>query len=168
MRNLFLTVLIAQLVLIPTASWAQNMNAVCDLNGDGTVNSADLDLAKNMALGTTACPTTINVFGVGVCNVVVVQRVTNASTGGACLPHYVSLTWNGSTGATGYNVYRGTATNGTAPTNPVKITPTPITTTSFTDTTVQGGQTYYYVTTAVNASGESGYSNQASATIPSP
>jgi fibronectin type 3 domain-containing protein len=35
------------------------------------------------------------------------------------------------------------------------------------DNTVSAGDTYYYVTTAVNASGlESGYSNQAVAAVP--
>jgi hypothetical protein len=34
------------------------------------------------------------------------------------------------------------------------------------DTTVQSGATYYYVATAVDANGESGYSNQAAAVIP--
>jgi fibronectin type 3 domain-containing protein len=42
-------------------------------------------------------------------------------------------------------------------------------TTSYTDNTVVSGQTYYYVTTAVNSqSQESGYSNQATAVIPNP
>jgi len=43
----------------------------------------------------------------------------------------------------------------------------PTTNVSFTDITVISGQTYYYVVTAVDASGlESAYSNQAPATIP--
>jgi fibronectin type 3 domain-containing protein len=42
-------------------------------------------------------------------------------------------------------------------------------TTTYIDTTVQAGQTYYYVVTAVDSSNvESAYSNQASATIPTP
>jgi fibronectin type 3 domain-containing protein len=41
--------------------------------------------------------------------------------------------------------------------------------TSFVDGSVQSGQTYYYVVTAVDTSGtESGYSNQVQAVIPSP
>jgi TolB protein len=41
--------------------------------------------------------------------------------------------------------------------------------TSFTDTSVQAGVTYFYVVTAVDASGnESVNSNEASATIPTP
>jgi TolB protein len=42
-------------------------------------------------------------------------------------------------------------------------------TTSYTDNAVQAGQTYYYVVTAIDGSGnESAYSTEASATIPSP
>jgi fibronectin type 3 domain-containing protein len=38
---------------------------------------------------------------------------------------------------------------------------------SYSDTTVQSGTTYFYVTTSVDSGGdESVYSNQASATIP--
>jgi TolB protein len=41
--------------------------------------------------------------------------------------------------------------------------------TTYTDTTAQAGQTYYYVSTAVNSSDqESAYSNEAQAVVPSP
>ncbi|MGO9864405.1 MAG: choice-of-anchor D domain-containing protein [Terriglobales bacterium] len=77
---------------------------------------------------------------------------------------YVALDWNSSEDATGYNVYRGTVNGGPYPT---KLTTSPIATTTYNDTTVVSGQnlTYYYVTTAVAGSSESGYSDQASATI---
>jgi Concanavalin A-like lectin/glucanases superfamily/Fibronectin type III domain/Domain of unknown function (DUF2341) len=70
----------------------------------------------------------------------------------------VSLTWNSSSGATTYNVYRST-TNGGSYTKIVNVA-----TTSYTNTGLSNGTTYYYVVTAVNANGESGNSNQASAT----
>jgi hypothetical protein len=70
----------------------------------------------------------------------------------------VSLAWTASTGATSYNVKR-TATNG----GPYTTVASPAGT-SYTDTTVTNGTTYYYVVTAVSASGESVNSNQASAT----
>ena len=70
----------------------------------------------------------------------------------------VSLTWTGSTGATSYNVKRSTTSGG-----PYTTVGTS-TTTSFTNTGLTNGTTYYYVATAVNSAGESGNSNQASAT----
>jgi hypothetical protein len=70
----------------------------------------------------------------------------------------VSLAWTASTGATSYNVKRA-ATNG----GPYTTVASPAGT-SYTDTTVTDGTTYYYVVTAVSASGESANSNQASAT----
>ena len=79
--------------------------------------------------------------------------------------HTVSLTWNASTSQniTGYNVYRGTVSGG--PYGKINSALDP--NTSYTDSTVANGQTYYYVTTAVNSSNEeSGYSNQAEAVIP--
>jgi fibronectin type 3 domain-containing protein len=48
-----------------------------------------------------------------------------------------------------------------------KINSSLVTTLSYTDSTVQSGTTYYYVTTAVDSSGdESVYSNEVSAPIP--
>ena len=64
----------------------------------------------------------------------------------------------------GYYVYRST-TSGTGYT---KLNPSSATTElSYTDTSVQGGTTYYYVATAVDSSGtESAYSDEAQAIIP--
>jgi hypothetical protein len=69
----------------------------------------------------------------------------------------VSLTWNASSGATSYNVYSAT-TNGGPYTEITNVT-----TLSYTNTGLSNGTTYYYVVTAVNSSGQSGDSNQASA-----
>jgi Abnormal spindle-like microcephaly-assoc'd, ASPM-SPD-2-Hydin len=81
--------------------------------------------------------------------------------------HSVALTWNASTSSSvvGYNVYRGTVSGGPY----TQINSALDSTTSDTDSTVQGGQTYYYVVTAVDSTGaESSYSNETQAVIPSP
>src|SRR5580704_8999646 len=70
----------------------------------------------------------------------------------------VSLSWTASSGATSYDVKRGTANGG--PYNQIASA----TTTSYVDSGVSNGTTYYYVATAVNTAGQSGNSNQASAT----
>jgi fibronectin type 3 domain-containing protein len=71
----------------------------------------------------------------------------------------VSLIWNASTGATSYNVKRSTVTGG-----PFSTTLASPTATNYTDSAVTNGTTYFYVVSAVNASGESANSAQASAT----
>ena len=79
--------------------------------------------------------------------------------------HSVRLTWDASTSqdVIGYNAYRGTTSGGPY----TKLNSSLISGTSYVDQTVQSGNTYYYVTTAVNSQGlESVYSNQASATVP--
>lgn len=78
--------------------------------------------------------------------------------------HSVALTWNASASTvSGYNVYRSTVSGSLY----VKINPSLNPGLSYTDAAVQNGTTYYYVTTAVDASGtESGFSNQVSAVIP--
>lgn len=139
----------------------------CDLNNDGVVNVEDVQLAVDMDLGIVACPSDLDG---GVCGAALVQQILNAALGEACtatLSHLVSLSWTASTSAdvTGYNIYRSTTSGGTYS----KINSSLVATTSYTDSTVSAGQTYYYVATAVNSSNqESGYSNQASATVPSP
>src|SRR5262249_33489774 len=66
--------------------------------------------------------------------------------------------WTASPGATSYHVKRATVSGG-----PYTTVGSP-TSTSFTDTGLSNGTTYFYVVTAVNSAGESGNSNQASAT----
>jgi len=85
-------------------------------------------------------------------------------TGVAPVQHSVALTWNASTSTVaGYNVYRGTVSGGPY----TKINSSLVTVLNYTDSIVQNGITYYYVTTAVDSSGnESAYSNQVSAPIP--
>ena len=79
----------------------------------------------------------------------------------------VVLTWNASPSASavGYNVYRATASAGPF----TKLTSTPTSNLTFTDGNVQSGTTYYYMTTAVDGSGnESAYSSQTPAMILTP
>jgi hypothetical protein len=71
----------------------------------------------------------------------------------------IALSWTGSSGATGYNIYRSTSSGGEGST-PYK---TGVTGTSWTDTGLTNGTTYYYQVSAVNAVGESGKSTEASA-----
>jgi len=77
----------------------------------------------------------------------------------------VALTWNASTSSVaGYNAYRGNQSGGPY----TKLNSSLVTTTAYTDSSVQAGQTYFYVATAVTASGiESVYSNEVQATVPS-
>ncbi len=90
--------------------------------------------------------------------------VTLSGTGVQPVVHSVTLGWiaSSSTGVTGYNVYSATTSGGyTTPVNP-----SPITGTTFTDSTVQGGQTYFYVVTAIDAGVESLHSIEVSVMVP--
>jgi hypothetical protein len=80
--------------------------------------------------------------------------------------HSVSLSWTDTgSGIVGYNVYRGGVSGGPYS----QINPALATTTAYSDSSVVSGQTYYYVTTAVDGSGaESAYSNEAQGVIPTP
>ena len=96
------------------------------------------------------------------------SSVTESLTGSGIAPiqHSVDLSWvaSSSSNVVGYNVYRAGISGGpyatVAPANAG---------TTYVDGSVQAGQTYYYVVTAVDTSGtESVYSNQVQAVIPSP
>ena len=78
--------------------------------------------------------------------------------------HSATLSWTASTSTVvGYNVYRGTVSGGPYS----RVNGSLVTALTYTDTTVLGGQTYYYVTTAVDSSGtESVFSNEVPAVIP--
>ena len=81
-------------------------------------------------------------------------------------PHSVSLSWSPSSslGVSSYKVYRGNVSGG-----PYTLLRSGVSSTSYTDTNVQSGSTYYYVTTAVDSSAaESSYSNETQAVIPMP
>ena len=67
----------------------------------------------------------------------------------------VALSWTASTGATAYNVYRGTVFDGEA-TTPIATVTSP----SFTDTGVTNGTLYFYEVAATNSAGISGDTNQ--------
>ena len=88
-----------------------------------------------------------------------------AGTGAAPPQHCVDLSWNASSTVVGYNVYRGSQSGGPY----AKINSALDASTTYTDSSVQAGQIYYYMTTAVDSSGaESTYSNQIQVTVPSP
>ncbi|HSZ54098.1 MAG TPA: immunoglobulin domain-containing protein, partial [Tepidisphaeraceae bacterium] len=75
----------------------------------------------------------------------------------------VALSWSASTGATGYNIYRGTTKGGET----LLASPTG-TATTYLDTAASNGTTYYYEVTAVNAGGESPRSTEVSASPQAP
>ncbi len=58
-------------------------SATCDLNDDGVVNSADVQIAANTAIGLATCAAG-DLDGNGVCDAVDLQRVINAALGQAC------------------------------------------------------------------------------------
>ena len=91
---------------------------------------------------------------------------TLSGSGGTATAHSVTLSWkSGSTGASGYNVYRAIASGGPYS----RLNSVLNAASTYVDGTVSGGKTYYYVTTAVSSSGtESKYSNQVAAAVPGP
>jgi hypothetical protein len=150
----------------PSGGPTSPLNA-CDVATPfGVIDASDVQATINMALGLSPC--TANVVGPNTCNVVVVQRVVNASLGGPCLTptstHSVTLSWTASSSAnvTGYKVYRGAVSGG-----PYALVSSIGAATTFVDSSVQSGQTYFYVVTAVDSNNnESAYSGQASASVP--
>jgi hypothetical protein len=93
---------------------------------------------------------------------------TEALTGTGTPPpqHSVDLSWSDTTpNLAGYNIYRGSTSGGPY----TKVNTALDGSTAYTDASVAAGQTYYYVTTAVdNSNNESAYSNEVQAVIPTP
>jgi hypothetical protein len=106
-------------------------------------------------------------------SVIVTSNATNSTVtislaGNAVQPisHSATLTLAAdSTNVAGYNVYRSSKSNGPY----TKLDSPPFTSTTYTDSTVLANETYFYVATSVDSAGnETAYSNQVSATIPTP
>jgi hypothetical protein len=90
--------------------------------------------------------------------------VSLSGTGVAAVSHSVALNWGTSTSTVaGYNVYRSTVSGSSY----TRVNGSLVASASYADSGVQSGATYYYVATAVDASGnESVYSNEVSANVP--
>jgi hypothetical protein len=130
-------------VLVPQQRATLNVTFAPPVTGSMT---GSVDIATS---NTTTSLTSIDISGAGV----------------QAHSHSVDLTWNQSTSndIAGYDVYRGSASNGPY----TLLTDSPVITTSYTDNTVQPNQTYYYVVTVVASNNnQSTYSNAAPATIP--
>jgi trimeric autotransporter adhesin len=93
-----------------------------------------------------------------------VVRSSLDGNGTAPKTYTVNLSWEPSSSQViGYNVFRGTQSGG--PYSMINSTVDPDT--SYVDNGAEGGEIYYYVTTAVNSNGQqSGYSNQAVVQVP--
>ena len=128
-----------------TLSPAQNLTLSAQFSptASGTVNGS-ISIVSNA----TGSPATVSLSGTGVTSV----------------QHSAALNWNASTSTvSGYNVYRSTVSGSSY----IKINSSLVAGLTYTDTSVVSGTTYYYVTTAVDSSGnESTFSNEVSAPIP--
>jgi fibronectin type 3 domain-containing protein len=127
--------------LTVAAGKSSNFNVAFAPASTGSV-SGTLTLTSNAA----GSPTAVAVSGTGAQN------------------HSVALNWAASTSTVaGYYVYRGSQSGGPY----MRVNSTPVTLTSYSDANLPGGQTVYYVATAVDASGvESLYSNQVTTVLP--
>lgn len=160
---------VAGFIILPAVALAQSLPDPCDLNSDGSLTETDKNAAISMVLNPSTCSSP-PILANGACSAAMVQRVVNAILGGGCRtdtyhPHAVTLAWVASTTPdVAYSVYRSETAGG-----PYSLIKAGVKTLSFFDPNVVAGQTYYYTVTAVDASGNASvYSNEATATIPSP
>lgn len=188
---------IAQLSVFPSAidfgqvrvgtSTTRNMTVSNAGAASGTINSASLN-GSGFRLATTSFPITVPAGGSINLAVLFDPSSTGASTGSLSLAasnpatvsvalagsavsatvatvHSVVLSWAPSLSSVdGYFIYK--STQGGGPYTRMNSAPTPIS--SFSDSGVVGGQTYFYVVTAVAGSVESSFSNETMAVIPTP
>ena len=139
-------------------------NAVNAMNGNVRVGVLN---TSNNTITPAANATSNRVFSMTSANIqsaflqVVPGNVPPAPTGLGATPGnaQVTLNWTAASSATSYNVKRSTTNGG-----PYANVQTGVTGTTFTNTGLTNGTPYYYVVTAVNASGESPISTQVSAT----
>jgi len=130
-----------------------------DESADGTLNQWYSIYRKFYPAGTfrlkQADNTGQNMYGVCVASAAPPTAPTLTAVAG---DGKVTLNWTVSPGAAGYVLSRSLVAGG-----PYDVVVTD-TTTSYVDVSVVNGTTYYYVVSAFNAPGDSGYSNEAMAT----
>ncbi len=147
------------------------ITSVTSSNGAFTVTGLTLPLTiqagKNAPFTVTFTPQATGVangtltFFSNASNSPTVQNLTGTGTA----QHTVALSWTASTSpdVVGYNVYRGAQSGGPYSQINGSVDPN----TNYTDNTVSNGNTYYYVTKAVDSNNQlSVYSNEATAVIP--
>ena len=113
-------------------------------------NSVGESSASTQATATTAAPP-----------VVVPTSPTGVTATGAA--NQVTITWSPVSGATSYNIYWSTATGVTTASTKISAATSP-----YVQSGLAASTTYYYVVTAVNASGQSAASGQVSAATNAP
>jgi fibronectin type 3 domain-containing protein len=143
-----------------------NVSAGYSVTGGST--PVTLSPAQNLILTAQFSPTST---GTANGNISIVSNATGSpasislsGTGVAPVQHSAMLTWNASTSTvSGYNVYRSTVSG----TGYSKLNSSLVSGLAYSDSSVQSGTTYFYVTTAVDSGGkESSYSNEVQAVIP--
>jgi Cep192 domain 4/Abnormal spindle-like microcephaly-assoc'd, ASPM-SPD-2-Hydin/HYDIN/CFA65/VesB-like, Ig-like domain len=169
-------------VLGATATQSGTLNAI---GGPVTISAASIN-SSEFVLSGISLPLTLSAgsganftiaftpqaSGTVSTNLTFISNASNSSTtqsltGNGTVPvqHSVALAWNASTSSNvvGYNIYRGTIPGGPYTRINASLYPS----TNDTDSSVQSGQTYFYVVTAVDSSAnESSYSNEVQAIIP--
>lgn len=133
----------------------------------GTSPPSTLSVGQSVTLSIAFSPTAAGAFNGSVS---VLSNATDSPTlivltgTGMEGPHWATLLWTASTSlVAGYNAYRASEFGGSY----TKLNSALITDTTYADSSVQAGQTYYYVVTALDSSdNESVYSNEVEVTIP--
>lgn len=128
-----------------------------------------LTAGQSTSFNVTFAPTTTGTFtgNVAIDSNASAGTINEALSGAGVNTHLVALKWVSSTSSNvvGYHVYRGTHAGGPY----TKIDSQTVASTSFNDDTVDPGQAYYYVTTAVDDKNtESDFSNESQAGVPVP
>lgn len=145
-------------------SGAKSASTTADTNGNfaftGLSNGSYTVTPSKSGYTFSPASTNVTVNGANVSN----TNFAATASGGS---HSVDLNWIASTSSSvsGYKVYRSVTSGGPY----TLLNAAPVTSIVYTDSTVSGGATYYYVVTAVDSSGnESIYSNEARAVVPTP
>lgn len=146
-------------ISVEDITWESSDENIATVDNKGLVTAK-----KNGNVTITATQSSSNSTGKSVSVIVTTTTGTAPSTptGASATAGngQITISWNAVTGATSYNIYWST-TSGVTKTSGTKISNA---TSPYTHTGRTNGTTYYYIVTAVNSSGESMASSQASAT----
>jgi hypothetical protein len=141
-------------VLTNDRSWKVTLTTVKATGSGFSITGASfpltLDAGQSVTLNVTFSPQSVGTDGGSLFVYGPALAVPLTGTGTAGTPYSVNLSWNYTSDAVGYNVYRSTTANGVFSQINSKLDST----TTYTDSTVVSGKTYYYEASSVNSSGQ--------------
>ncbi|MFH1145438.1 MAG: carboxypeptidase regulatory-like domain-containing protein [bacterium] len=148
-----------------SANWSTLASSITYKDSDGDVVTDPAEDLSGVASVVISAPTDhFSLYAPIVSTDASAPSTPSGLAGSAASSSQITLSWTQVSGATSYDLYRSTSSNGTFSRVGTEPTVSSGSTTSYTDSSLSASTAYYYKITAINSNGESAASSAVSAT----